>query len=252
MLKAGERLDELRHGGMKLIQSAASPCFALDALLLADFVRLPAGARAIELGTGTGVISLLLAHKHPDCHILGLELMPPLAEMARRSVELNRLEGQVEIRRGDIRRAGAELGKAGFDAVISNPPYFRVGAGRANRDELDAAARSEKYCSLEQLLDAAYDLLKVRGLLFLIYRTDRAGELWGGLAARRLGLERLRMIQPYGDQAANLMLVQARKHGQGQTVIPPPLVVYDSPGCYSREMESIYDGHTVSGGHAHR
>ena len=251
-LKNAERIDELLHGGMKLIQNAASPCFAVDASLLADFAKVEAGASVIDLGTGTGVIALLLSYKQPSCAVVGLELMAEMAEMAARSVALNGLESRVSIVNGDIREAERLFGKASFDVAVSNPPYYKVGAGRGCRDPLFAAARSERYCTLAQLLDAASSLLKPGGMLYLVYPAQRSGELFGELAARRLHLEQLRYVQPYEGRAANLVLLAARKHGRGQTSVLPPLIVYRSVGTYSEEMERIYGGDTLSGGNAHR
>ena len=251
-LKSGERIDELLHGGMKLIQNAASPCFSVDAPLLADFAEVSPGQKVIDLGTGSGVIALLLCAKQSGCSVVGLELMEDMAAMATRSVSLNCLEERITIVCGDIRRSKELFGKAVFDVVISNPPYYKKGAGRTNRDTLYAAARSEQCCTLSQLLDNAYSLLKPNGSLYLVFRAQRAGELFGELESRRLHLEKLRFVQPYADRPANLMLVAARKHGCGQTIVLPPLVVYRAQGVYSEEMVRIYDGDPLSGGDAHR
>ena len=237
---------------MKLIQNAASPCFAVDAPLLADFAKIPPGSRVIDLGTGTGVIALLLSCKQPDCTVTGLELMEQMAEMAARSVSLNGREDRVSILRGDIKQAPELFGRACFDVAVSNPPYYKPTAGRGCQDPLFAAARSEQFCTLAQLLDSAAALLKPEGLLYLIYRVQRAGELFGELAARRLHPEKLRFVQPYVDRPANLLLIAARKHGHGETVVPPPLVIYEADGSYSREMERIYGGDTLSGSDSHR
>lgn len=251
-LKSGERIDELQHGGMKLIQNAASPCFSVDAPLLADFAEIGSGQRVIDLGTGSGVIALLLCAKQPDCSVVGLELMENMAAMAARSVELNRLDERVSIVCGDICRSEELFGKAVFDVVVSNPPFYKKDAGRANKEALYAVARSEQCCTLAQLLDNTYSLLKPNGWLYMVFRVQRAGELFGELESRRLHLEKLRFVQPYADRPANLVLVAARKHGRGQTEVLPPLVVYSCEGVYSKEMVRIYDGAPLSGGDAHR
>ena len=251
-LKSGERIDELLHGGMKLIQNAASPCFAVDAPLLADFADVGSGQKVIDLGTGSGVIALLLCAKQPDCSIVGLELMDDMASMAARSVSLNHLDDRVSIVCGDIRKSEELFGKAVFDVVVSNPPYYKRDAGRNCRSRLYAVARSEQCCTLSQLMDNAYSLLKPDGLLYLVFRAQRAGELFGELECRRLHLEKLRFVQPYAEREANLVLVAARKHGRGQTKVLPPLVVYQAKGVYSEEMERIYGGDPLSGGNAHR
>ena len=252
MLKKGERIDELLHGGMKLIQNAASPCFAVDAPLLAYFAEIKSGSRVIDLGTGTGVIALLLSVKQPNCSIVGLELMKEMADMASRSVQLNGLEDRISIANGDIRQAEQLFDRSSFDVVISNPPYYKQGSGRSCKDSLHAAARSEQCCTLAQLLNAAAVLLKPNGMLYLVFRANRSGELFGELASRRLNLEKLRFVQPYADSPANLLLVAARKHGRGETRVMPPLIVYQSQGVYSEEMVSIYGRDTLSGCDADR
>ena len=252
ILRSGEHIDDLYHGGMKLIQNAASPCFAVDAPLLADFAEIKSGSRVIDLGTGSGVIPLLLSAKQPDCFLVGLELMEEMASMAYRSVTLNGLEERISIVCGDIREAAELFGKAAFDVVVSNPPYYKTGAGRKNIDPLFAVARSEQCCSLVQLLDATACILKPGGEFYMVYRAQRAGELFGELSSHRLCLERLRFIQPYADRPANLMLVKARKHGRGQTQVLPPLIVYKAAGEYSEEMVRIYGRDSLSGGNAHR
>lgn len=252
ILRSGEHIDDLFHGGMKLIQNAASPCFAVDAPLLADFAQIKAGSRVIDLGTGSGVIPLLLSAKQPDCTLVGLELMDEMAAMAARSVTLNGLDDRISIVCGDIRKAEERFGKAVFDVVISNPPYYKTGAGRRNTDPIFAIARSEQCCSLAQLLDAVSAILKPGGELYMIYRAQRSGELFGELASRRLCLEKLRFIQPYAGRPANLVLIKARKHGRGQTQVLPPLVVYKAVGEYSEEMVRIYGRDPISGGNAHR
>lgn len=252
LLQSGEHIDDLFHGGMKLIQNAASPCFAVDAPLLADFAEIRAGSKVIDLGTGSGIIPLLLSAKQPDCTMVGLELMEEMASMAARSVTLNGLDDRISIVCGDIRKAGEMFGKAVFDVAVSNPPYYKTGAGRKNTDPLFAVARSEQCCSLVQLLDAAAAVLKPCGELYMVYRAQRAGELFGELASRRLCLEKLRFIQPYADRPANLLLIKARKHGRGQTQVLPPLIVYEAAGEYSEEMVRIYGRDSLSGGNAHR
>ena len=252
ILRNGEHIDDLYHGGMKLIQNAASPCFAVDAPLLADFAEIKAGSRVIDLGTGSGVILLLLSVKQPDCTFVGLELMAEMAAMAARSVTLNGLDERISIVCGDIRNAEELFGKSVFDVVVSNPPYYKTGAGRQNTDPLFAVARSEQCCSLAQLLDTAAAVLKPGGELYLVYRAQRAGELFGELASRRLCLEKLRFIQPYAHRPANLLLIKARKHGRGHTQVLPPLIVYKAAGEYSEEMVQIYGRDSLSGGNAHR
>ncbi|MDO4582048.1 MAG: tRNA1(Val) (adenine(37)-N6)-methyltransferase [Bacillota bacterium] len=239
-LPCDERIDELGCGGMKIIQDASAPCFAVDAVLLAHFAAALPGERVIELGSGSGVIALLLAYRQPDCHIRGVELIPRMAALARRSVVLNGLERRIEIIDGDIRQPQTLGAKAAYDVVISNPPYYRAGAGRVSEDALFAAARSELYCSLPQLLTAAQRLCRPLGRLYLVHRSERLGELLALLPQYGFKPSRLQLLHPYADKAAKLLLIEAFKGGRRQLSILPPLIMYDAPNVYSKQMRAVY------------
>ena len=235
-----ERIDDLRRGGQQLIQNSAAPCFAIDALLLADFCQPKAADRLLELGSGTGVVSLLLAAKQPNCQISALELMPQMADLSRRNVALNGLERRITVHEGDIRQADQLFGKASFDVLVSNPPYYAVGRGRANQDQLFAAARSEQYCTIDQLAAQAALLLKPLGSLYLVHRASRLADVLAALLEHNLRPQILRPVQPFATKPANLFLLQAVKQGQQESKLLPPLVIYESEGVYGAEMRAIY------------
>ena len=240
LVKVGERVDDLRRGGLQIIQDPAAPCFTLDAVLLADFASPRPGEMVVELGAGTGVIALLLAAKEPACRIRSLELMPQMADMARRSVALNDLAWRIEIIEGDMRQAANLLGKATCRLVVSNPPYYASGRGRENAAELFAAARSELYCTIFDLVRESAALLRPLGEFCLIHRASRLAEVLEALYAVDLRLQTLRLVQPFADKPANLFLLKAQKGGKAETVLPPPLIIYESPGKYTEEMCKIY------------
>ena len=240
LLAAGERMDDLRRGGLKVIQNPTAPCFSLDAVLLADFVLPKSGDIVVELGAGTGVIALLLAVKEPACRIRALEIMRPMADMARRSVTLNGLAERVEILEADMRQAARLLGRACSRLVVSNPPYYAPGSGRQSADELSAAARSEVFCSIEELAREAAALLIPLGEFCLIQRAARLAEVLEALYTAGLRPQTLRLVQPFADRPANLFLLKAVKGGRAETILPPPLVIYEKPGVYSQEMRQIY------------
>lgn len=241
-LQNDERIDDLCRQGLKVIQSASAPGFSMDAILLADFAQVKCGERLIDLGTGTGVIALLLMAKQPECFGYGLELMPEMAELASRSVLLNGLEERLKISCGDIRQASDLYGRANFDVVVSNPPYYKDGAGRISGDQLRAAARSERYCHLEELLDSVAALLKPLGRFYIVHRAERLGDLLAAAAQRQLRCVRLRMVQPRADSPANLLLAQFTFHSQERLLVEAPLVVYQASNVYSEEMMAIYQG----------
>lgn len=241
-LQKQERIDDLCRQGLKVIQSASAPAFSMDAVLLADFVQLKPGEQVIDLGTGTGIIPLLLSRKGPGCRFTGLELMPQMAEIAARSVVLNGLEEHIHIHCGDIRQATENYGKSSFDVVVSNPPYYKDGAGRISGDELRAAARSERYCALDELLDAVAALLKPLGRFYIVHRAERLAELFCGAENRSLHCQVLRMVQPRVEKPANLLLAGFSLGGKGLLLVEPPLIVYEEGNRYSPEMERIYQG----------
>jgi len=238
-LNACERIDDL-GGGMKIIQSSSTPCFAIDAVLLADFVRSGSGARVIDLGAGTGIIPLLLSRKMPHASISGIEFVRQMYDQAKRSVELNALTGKIEMIHGDLREAEVYFNRGEADSVVANPPYYKAGNGRINADDAFAAARMEKYCTLTDVISAASFLLKPLGRFYLVHRAERLAEIMAVLPVHDLNPERLRTVQPYANKEANLVLVESKKLGRGKMRIMPPLVVYESRARYTKEMQAIY------------
>ena len=239
LLKDDERIDDLNRG-MKIIQSSSTPCFSIDAVLLADFVPARSNARIIELGSGTGIIPLLLAQKMPTAKISGIEIIAEMCSQAQRSVELNHLTSYIEKIHGDLRDTTQYFGKDSADIIVVNPPYYKKGHGRRNQDDAFAAARVEEYCTLEDIILAAKTLLKPFGELYLILTASRLVELLVLLATSSLNPEKLRIVQPYRDKDANLVLVAARKCGKASMQILPPLIVYESKGQYTKEILDIY------------
>ena len=239
-ISADERLDDIGRG-MKVIQSSSTPCFSIDAVLLADFASENSPHHVVDLGTGTGIIPLLLSRRLPEARFTALELMPVMAAQAARSIALNGLENRIRVVEGDIKNADSLLGRECADLVVANPPYYKVGHGRMNRDPVFAAARQEVSCTLADVIVSASALLKSYGRFAMVIRAERVAEAIGYLIKCGLNPGRFRAVQPYCDKPANLALLEAVKGGKSGLVIMPPLVVYDSPGCYSKEITEIYD-----------
>ena len=169
----GERLDDLQLDGLKILQNPAGFCFGMDAVLLSHFVRLKEGERMLDLGTGTGVIPLLLSGKTRNTHFTGLEIQKESADMARRSVLLNHQEDRITIIEGDLRKADGIFPAASFDAITCNPPYMAAGKGLVNPESQRAIARHEILCTLQDVVSAAAYLLKDGGRFFLVHRPMR-------------------------------------------------------------------------------
>lgn len=240
LLKEGERLDDLQIKGYKVIQNRAKFCFGMDAVLLSDFALVKKGDKIVDLGTGTGVIPILLAAKTNASSIMGVEIQEDMVEMARRSIALNGLEHRVCIVHGDIKTGLGELGRGEWDVVVSNPPYKKLGSGLVNPEDAKAIARHEIMCTLDDVLRVGASLLKFGGRFSMVHRPDRFMDVVIGM--REIGLEpkRIRLIHPSLGKAPNLMLIEGVLGGRPYLEWIPPLYVYDDTGAYTEEIRRIY------------
>lgn len=236
-----ETLDSW-HGLLHLYQKKNGYRFSLDAPLLADFVRLQVSDRVLDLGTGCGIISLILSLKSPTIRLTGLEIQPGLIALADRNRRLNRREGQIRLIRGDISTLPRLFRDSCFDAVVSNPPYRPLRTGRINPRTEKALARHEVLTDLPRLMTGVRHVLKDQGRLFLIYPARRLAALMA--AARGEGLEpkRLRLVHSFAGSRGAWTLLEALKNGKEELTILPPLPVYERPGVYSPEARRILSG----------
>ncbi|MGE5654070.1 MAG: tRNA1(Val) (adenine(37)-N6)-methyltransferase [Bacillota bacterium] len=241
-LKPGERIDDLMRSGLKIIQSDASFAFSMDAVLLAHFASLKRGDRVCDLGTGTGVIPLLLSARRDLGELVGVEIQEGVAEMAGRSIALNGLNELIRIVHLDLKLAPERLGANQFDLVVSNPPYAPRGGGIVNPDQPKAIARHEIHCTLSDILAVTKRLLKPQGRLAMVHRPARLAEIIVGM--REVGIEpkRLRLVYPKLDQRPNMLLIEGLKGGRPEMIVEPPLVVYQQSGEYTPELLEVYFG----------
>ena len=216
--------------------------FSLDAFLLADFVSADAAAPLIDLGTGCGVVALLLARRHGQGWIVGLELQSGLVRLAQRNAEQNCLRHRVDMLQADIRQAHRIFPAGAFGTVVCNPPYRRVGHGRLNPHPEKAIARHEVVLTLAQMLAAARHLLCRYGHLVIVYHPSRLAELCVALDAHQLRPSRLRSVHPAPQAPASMLLVEAVHQGRQALAIMPPLYICDADGCYTAEMMAIFQG----------
>lgn len=238
-LLEGERLDDLQNG-YKIIQDPQKFCFGIDAVLLADFVRTTEADRVLDMGTGTGIVPVLLKAKKKGRHFTGLEIQKECADMAKRSVEYNHLEEDISIVHGDIKEAAAIFGGASFEGVTCNPPYMIGQHGLANPDLPKAIARHEMLCTFEDVAREASKVLTSKGKLFLIHRPFRLVELILTLTKYQLEPKRMRLVHSYGDREPSMVLIEALHGGKSRITVEKPLVVYESPGNYTQEIKEIY------------
>lgn len=239
-LREGERLDDLQIKGYQIIQDPKRFCFGMDAVLLSGFTRVRKDGRVLDLGTGTGIIPILLAAKTEASYIAGLEIQEESVLMARRSVSLNQLDGRIEIIQGDIKEAADIFSAASFDVITSNPPYMTNQHGLANPYEPKNIARHEVLCTLEDVVKAAARLLRPGGSFFMIHKPFRLAEIMGVLMAYKLEPKRMRLVHPYVDKEPNMVMIEAVRGGRSRITIEPPLIVYREPGVYTDEIYGVY------------
>ncbi len=239
-LKENERLDDLQRNGLQIIQKTDGFCFGMDAVLLSGFAAVKPGERALDLGTGTGIIPLLLSAKTQGEHFSALEIQDEIAEMAERSVKLNHLEEKIEIVHGDIKEASRIFGAASFDVVTTNPPYMNDAHGLKNPTEVKAISRHEVLCTLEDVVREGAKVLKTGGRMYMVHRPHRLIEIFGTMKQYKLEPKRMKMVHPFKDKDANMVLIEAVRGGGAWMKVEAPVIVYKEPGVYTDEIYSIY------------
>ena len=233
-----ETFGTLFGGRLEIRQNKKGYRFSIDALLLARFAEPRLTDRVIDLGTGCGVIPLILVFRRKAEAVVGVEVQPSLAALARQNVSLNQLAAQIEIREEDFRNLP---GKGGvFDCALCNPPYRRAGSGRVNPQEEKALARHEINATLEDVLRAAHHLLKNKGRFYSIYPATRTADLFQGLRRFHLEPKRVQFVHSRDREEARLVLVEALKEGKTQVKILPPFVLYDPEGRYTLQAEEVF------------
>ena len=244
-LKEGERLDDLQRGGFFLIQNPKYFCFGMDAVLLSAFACAREEEKILDLGTGTGIVPVLMSARYGGGKYTGLEINEACCDMAQRSVQLNGLDDRITILKGDIREADRIYPAASFDVVTANPPYMAPGHGRENADPMVAAARHEVCCTLEDVVYAAGHALGDQGRFYLVHRPFRLAEIFRALNRHRMEPKRMQLVFPYADKEPNLVLIEARKGAKARLQVEKPLVIYRGKGVYTQELLDIYYDQTV-------
>ena len=239
-LMENERLDDLQRNGLKIIQKTDGFCFGMDAVLLSGFATVKPGEKVLDMGTGTGIIPLLLSAKTKGEHFTGLEIQDVIADMAARSVNLNHLEEKIEIVNGDIKEASRIFGAASFDVVTTNPPYMNDAHGLKNPTEVKAISRHEVLCTLEDVVREGAKVLKSGGRMYMVHRPHRLIEIITAMKQYKLEPKRMKMVHPFLDKEANMVLIEAVKGGGSWLKMEAPIVVYQETGVYTDEIWEIY------------
>jgi len=240
MLKPGERADDLQLCGLFCIQDKERFCFGMDAVLLSGFASVKENETCLDLGTGTGIIPLLLSAKTEGKHFTGLEIQEDSADMASRSVRLNGLEEKIDIVRGDIREAASLFERSSFDVITGNPPYMTDLHGIKNPAEAKAIARHEILCSLREFVGAAAALVRPGGRFYMVHRPFRLPEIFDELRKVRLEPKRMRLVHPFVDREPSMVLIESVRGGNPRMKIEAPLIIYEKEGVYSEEIRRDY------------
>ena len=239
-LKAGERLDDLQIKGYEIIQSPGRFCFGMDAVLLSSYAKIRNRELALDLGTGTGILPILLEAKNEGEHYTGLEIQEESADMARRSVSHNGLEDKIDIVTGDIKEASGIFGAASFHVITTNPPYMIGEHGLKNEKEALYSARHEALCTLDDILRESARLLKPKGRFYMVHRPFRLPEILAKMSAYGIEPKRMRLVYPYIDKEPNMVLLEGLRGGRPRMQVEPPLIVYQKDGEYTEELMKIY------------
>ena len=239
LVHADERVDDLQNG-YSIIQHPDKFCFGMDAVLLSSFATVKENECAIDLGTGTGIIPILLKAKTSGKHFTGLEIQPESVEMARRSVSYNKLDDCIDIVEGDIKNVAEQFKASSFDVVTSNPPYMIGGAGLTNPNDAKAIARHEILCNLEDVIAASARLLKPKGRCYLVHRPARIADILILMRQYKIEPKRMRLVYPYTDKEPNMVLIEGVRGGGAQLKVEKPLIVYKAKNEYTDEIYELY------------
>jgi tRNA1(Val) A37 N6-methylase TrmN6 len=236
-----EEIHYLIKDELEIIQGNRFFKFGTDSVLLADFVKLSSGDRVIDLGTGSGVIPLLLAYKNEGVTVRGIEIQKELAELAKRNVEHNNLEEKIEIINHDLCDLRDVTAAGSCDVVVSNPPYLPLNEGQMTNNKYLAAARHEIHAEIEDVIRAAAYVLKYGGAFYIVYRAERLTEVIEKLSKYNFQAKELRLVQSRLDKEADIFLLKAKKGANPGLRIKPVLVIYNGQSNdYTAEVKEIY------------
>ena len=236
----GERVDDLQRNGLRVIQKEAGFRFGTDAVLLADFAQARRGERVCDMGTGTGVLPLLLCARAEGATVDAFEIQADMADMARRSVRLNGLEERIRVHHADCRDAASIIGHETCRLVVTNPPYTAAGAGLVSPEKMRALSRSDADCSIEAWMASCGRVLQNGGRLCCVFPAPRFLQLCDAMRAARVEPKRVRFVAARADAAPKLVLVEGLKGGRSGLHLLPLLMTHTPEGAYTEEMQRIY------------
>ena len=241
-LKENERIDDLEYKNLKIIQNKKGFCFGIDSVLLSDFAKdMKDNSNVLDLGTGTGILGILLCGKTKLKKITGIEVQVEVADMAKRSIILNNLQEKFDIINDNIKNITEILEKNSYDYIVTNPPYKKMDTGKINDSELKLISRHEVEANLEDFINISYKMLKDKGTLFMVHRPDRLVDILYILRKNRMEPKIIKFVYPNVNKEANLVLIKAVKNAKQFLKIEKPLYIYDEKGNYTKEILKIYN-----------
>ena len=241
-LEENERIDDLEFKNLKVIQNKNGFCFGMDAVLLSDFAKnIKRNAKVLDLGTGTGIIPILLCGKTELKKVIGVEIQEEVAKMAKKSILLNGLEGRFEILNCNIKELNKIYKKQTFDVIVTNPPYKKQNSGIVNENEKKVISRHEITANLEDFIKIAKDLLKDKGEIYMVHRPERLVDILELMRKYRIEPKLLKMVCPNKNKEPNLVLIKGVKNAKPFLKIEKNLYVYDTENKYTKEILEIYN-----------
>ena len=241
-LKENERIDDLEFKGLKIIQDSTGFCFGIDSVLLSDYAKnIKSGSEIVDIGTGTGIIGILLTGKTENTHITGIEIQAEVAQMAERSIKLNNLEDRFCIKNINIKDVFNDIKPNTIDAIVTNPPYMRENTGAKNLEKKKLISRCEVECTLEDVIQISYKLLKSKGEFYMVHRAERIVDILYNLRKCKLEPKNIRFVHSKAEKEPNLVLIKCVKDAGNGLKIDKPLVVYNENGEYTEEILKIYN-----------
>ncbi len=241
-LKENERIDDLEYKDLKIIQEKDGFCFGIDSILLSDFAKeINKGNRGLDLGTGTGILGILLCGKTELSKIYGIEIQEHVAEIGRRNIKLNNLENRFEIINTDIKNLEGIFEKNSFDFIVSNPPYKQINTGKINKNDKKIISRHEITATLSDFIKISYKMLKDKGALYMVHRPDRFVDIMYEMRSNKIEPKEVKLVYPYEGREPNLALIKAIKNGGQFLRINKPLYIYKQNGEYTDDILKIYN-----------
>ncbi len=241
-LKENERIDDLEFKNLKVIQNTDGFCFGIDSVLLSDFAKdIKKDSKVLDLGTGTGIISILLCGKTKLKKIVGVEIQKEVFDMAKRSCYLNNLEGRFEVLNKSILELDDIYKKNTFDVIVTNPPYKKVNTGLINESKKKVISRHEITADLEDFIKVSKNLLKDKGEFYMVHRPERLADIMYLMRKHKIEPKILRFVYSNKDKESKLFLIKGIKNANPFLKVEKNLYIYDENGKYTDEIMKIYN-----------